>query len=59
MELGPKIVQAGFAIGTDVYVVRLVYFLFGRDRKTGSRILFVMANWFYLSMGSRTYVNSF
>ena len=59
IEFSPKIVQMLLAILGDVYVVKLAYFYFGKHKINNTSILFVLSNWFYLSMLSRTYINSF
>jgi hypothetical protein len=59
MEYSPKLVQLFLAILGDVYVVKLLYFYFGKQKVTIWSILFVLSNWFYLSMLSRTFINSF
>jgi hypothetical protein len=59
MEYSPKVVQLCLAILGDVYVVKLLYFYFGKEKVTIRSILFVLSNWFYLSMLSRTFINSF
>lgn len=59
MEYSPKIVQLILAILGDVYVIKLAYFYFPKPNISTFSIFFVLFNWFYLSMLSRTYINSF
>lgn len=61
MEMGPKLIQALLAVIGDIFIAKLLLLNFTKSNSKVSMlsIIFLLSNWFYFSMLSRTYINSF